>query len=76
MTVSFAIALYLMIWWTMLFAVLPFGIKSQAESGDVQEGTDPGAPVAPGLLKKALITSLVSAATLAIVIAAMRFIEL
>jgi predicted secreted protein len=76
MTVSFAIALYLMIWWTMLFAVLPFGIKSQAESGDVQEGTDPGAPVAPGLLKKALITSLASAATLAIVIAAMRFIEL
>ena len=76
MTVSFAIALYLMIWWTMLFAVLPFDVRSQAESGEFQRGTDPGAPVVPGLLKKALITSLLSAVILAGVIAAIRLIDL
>ena len=76
MTISFAIGLYLLIWWTLLFAVLPFGVRSQAESGDFQQGTDPGAPVAPGLAKKALITSLVSAVVLAVVIAAIRIIEL
>ena len=76
MTVVFVIALYLLIWWTLLFAVLPFGIRSQAETGNVQAGTDPGAPVTHGLVKKALITSLISAVVLAIVLAAMRVVEL
>jgi predicted secreted protein len=76
MTVILAVALYLLIWWTLLFAVLPFGVRSQAETGNVQEGTDPGAPVAPGLAKKALITSLISAVVLALVIAAMQIVEL
>ena len=56
-----AIALYFVIWWITLFAVLPFGIRSQQESGEVVEGTEPGAPVLPGLLKKAAITSVIAA---------------
>ncbi len=28
----------------MLFAVLPWGVRSQQESGEVAPGTDPGAP--------------------------------
>ena len=56
-----AIALYFVIWWITLFAVLPFGIRSQEESGEVVEGTEPGAPVLPGLLKKAAITSVIAA---------------
>jgi hypothetical protein len=42
------IALYFVIWWTVLFAVLPFGVRSQAEAGDVVSGSEPGAPAAPG----------------------------
>jgi len=61
MTVAGGIALYFIIWWTVLFAVLPFGVRSQAEEGEVVPGTEPGAPVLPGLLRKALATSLVSA---------------
>ncbi len=53
MTISGAIALYFIIWWTVLFAILPFGVKSQAETGEVTAGTEPGAPVAPAMLKKA-----------------------
>lgn len=61
MTIASALAVYFIIWWTVLFAVLPFGIRSQQESGDVVEGTEPGAPVLPGLLKKAATTSVIAA---------------
>ncbi|MET0606584.1 MAG: DUF1467 family protein [Beijerinckiaceae bacterium] len=59
-------AIYFVVWWTLLFAVLPFGVRSQAESGEVTPGTDPGAPVAPRLWVKALWTSIVAAVATAI----------
>ncbi len=55
------IAVYLVIWWVVLFAVLPFGVRSQHETGEVVRGTEPGAPVRPRLLIKFLITSLIAA---------------
>jgi len=61
MGVGTAIALYLTIWWTVLFAVLPFGSKSFAEAGVDPEGGDPGAPVNPNLKRKFLTTTWVSA---------------
>jgi predicted secreted protein len=33
MSIPFAIALYFVIWWTVLFAVLPFGVRTQDEAG-------------------------------------------
>lgn len=54
------LAIYFVVWWLMLFAVLPFGVRSQHESGEVAPGTDPGAPVAPRLIVKAIWTSLVA----------------
>ena len=61
MNIVGGLALYFVIWWITLFAVLPFGIRSQHEAGDVVTGTEPGAPVLPGLLRKAVITSLIAA---------------
>ncbi|MCR4520756.1 MULTISPECIES: DUF1467 family protein [Bosea] len=61
MNVVGGLALYFVIWWITLFAVLPFGVRSQEEAGEVVAGTEPGAPVLPGLLKKAVITSLIAA---------------
>jgi predicted secreted protein len=61
MAIATVVAIYFVVWWTLLFTVLPFGVRSQAESGEVVPGTDPGAPAAPGLLRKALWTSLVAA---------------
>lgn len=57
MTVTFGIFVYLIIWWAVLFAVLPLGVKRPENP---EPGTDPGAPDKPMLLKKALITSVVS----------------
>lgn len=60
MSVLAGFAVYFVIWWTVLFCILPLNIRSQAESGEVAHGTEPGAPVAPQLVRKALITSAVA----------------
>jgi predicted secreted protein len=60
MSLLAAFAVYFVIWWTVLFCILPLDIRSQAEAGDVAHGTEPGAPVAPQLARKALITSAVA----------------
>jgi predicted secreted protein len=62
-----AMALYFVVWWTTLFAVLPFGVRSQADAGDVLPGSDPGAPALPALNEKAIWTTLVAAVTFGIV---------
>ena len=59
--ISGGIGLYFVIWWTGLFAVLPFGVRSQAEAGDVVSGSEPGAPAIPRLGLKIIWTTVVSA---------------
>jgi len=61
MPVTSAVAIFFLIWWVVLFAVLPFGIRSQHEDGEMAAGTDPGAPVIPRLGRKLLLTTVVSA---------------
>jgi len=52
------IFVFLVIWWTALFTVLPLWVKRN--DGSI-EGADPGAPQNPHLWRKALTTTLVSA---------------
>jgi len=66
MPVSTGLAIYFIIWWLVLFAVLPWGVRSQHEDGNFVEGTDPGAPVVPALGRKLIWTTLVSAILFAI----------
>lgn len=61
MSLFSGIAIYFIIWWLVLFAVLPVGVRSQHEDGEITLGTDHGAPVRPMLIRKALITSLIAA---------------
>ncbi len=72
MPIPLAIAVYITIWFTILFAILPIGVHSQEEAGSVIPGTEPGAPVAPRLLMKAIATTLVSALLLALLLLYMR----
>jgi predicted secreted protein len=60
MSISSGIAIYFVLWWIVLFAVLPFGIRSQAEDGEAVPGSDPGAPVLPRMLRKLIWTTLIS----------------
>ena len=50
-------AIFLLIWFVILFAVLPWGIRQSAEPAP---GHDPGAPVNPQLGRKAIITTVIS----------------
>ena len=62
MTLATGIAIFLTIWWTALFAILPLGTRTYAESGiEVKDGGDPGAPVNPNLKRKFITTTWVSA---------------
>ncbi len=52
------VMVYLVIWWTVLFCVLPLGVKRVQNPG---KGEERGAPERPELLRKAVITSIVAA---------------
>jgi predicted secreted protein len=58
MAISTAIAIYFLIWWIVLFAVLPWGVRAQGE--ERPPGTDPGAPLVPHLKAKLLWTTAVA----------------
>ena len=44
MALSSGIAVYFICWWITLLAVLPFGVRTQEEEGNVVPGTVPSAP--------------------------------
>lgn len=73
MSLALGIALYFVIWWTILFAVLPFGVRTQAEDGAVVPGTPESAPVRPRLLRLFLVNSLVAAVVFGCVWAAIVY---
>ena len=58
MAVATAVAIYFLIWWIVLFAVLPWGVRAQDE--DSPPGTDPGAPRVPRLRAKLIWTTVVA----------------
>lgn len=59
------VIVYIMIWWIVIFAVLPWGVKplDNPNVGEVNS-----APEKPDLKKKFLITSLISLVILGIVV--------
>lgn len=61
MSVVALIAIYFVVWWIVLFAILPFGVRTQEEEGEVTLGTVRSAPVKPRLIRTAIATSIVSA---------------
>ncbi|MCK5495567.1 MAG: DUF1467 family protein [Hyphomicrobiaceae bacterium] len=61
MNLVFALAIYFVCWWIILFAILPFGVTTQQEAGEVSPGTAESAPVAPRLIPKLIATTIASA---------------
>ena len=54
------VAIYLTVWWVVLFAVLPVGTQPEA-TADPEAGGWRGVPQRPQLLRKLLLTTLISA---------------
>lgn len=61
-----AVTVFIVIWWMVFFAVLPWGVR---RDDTPQIGNDPGAPARPRLLRKALLTTAIAAMLFALVYA-------
>lgn len=73
MSLTLAIAVYIVLWWTVLFAILPIGVRTQGEEGIVVPGTPASAPAQPRLLRIVVLTTLVSTALFAAMWGALRY---
>jgi predicted secreted protein len=61
MTLASGIAVYFIVWWVCLFAVLPFGVRNAHEAGEnVEQGHEAGAPVQPLLWRKIIATTVLA----------------
>ncbi len=69
MSITLSVAIYFIVWWTVLFAVLPIGLRTQEEDGHVVPGTPASAPTQPRFLLILALTSLISAAVFGLIYA-------
>lgn len=60
MAVATAIAIYFIIWWITLFAMLPFGLRTQREDNKVTLGTVESAPAGRHMGRAMLRTTIVA----------------
>ena len=60
MSITLSLAVYFIIWWLVLFTVLPLGVSTQGEEGDVVPGTPESAPATPRLGRKFLLTTIIA----------------
>lgn len=67
MSITFAIAIYFIVWWLTLFAVMPFYVRTQDEAGDVVPGTPESAPARPPMARILIVNTLVATAAFVLV---------
>jgi len=60
-------------WFVVLFTVLPWGVRTQDEEGEVIPGTSESAPVNPAIWRKLLATTVITAILFAIFLATVEF---
>ncbi|TYO89467.1 DUF1467 family protein [Oceanicella actignis] len=60
MTITAAIVLYAVSWFMTLFVILPLGMRSQQDEGDVAPGTPASAPADPQMRRKFRNTTIVA----------------
>lgn len=60
MTLVFGLAIYFVCWWIVLFAILPFGVTTQLDAGQIVPGTAESAPIAPKMIPKLIATTIVT----------------
>ncbi|MGB3502392.1 MAG: DUF1467 family protein [Mesorhizobium sp.] len=53
-------AVFFISWWVVLFATLPFSLRTQDDAGDVTLGTVPSAPTGPHMLRAVVRTTLIT----------------
>lgn len=67
MSLGSAFAIYFVVWWVTLFAVLPFSVRTQAEAGEVVPGAPASAPEKTSFLKIAIRNTVVASIVFAVI---------
>ena len=73
MSIVFGVAIFFVVWWIVLFAVLPFGVRTQGEAGETVAGTPPSAPAKFPLVRIFMINTVVSIVVFCCIWAAIEF---
>ena len=60
-----AAVVFIIVWWLVLFMVLPFGVRPPEE---VEPGTEPGAPGKPRMVVKLAVTTLIALGLTALIV--------
>lgn len=61
MNITGAVILYAVFWFMTFLVILPIGMRSQAEAGEVEPGTPASAPADAVVARKARLTTLIAA---------------
>jgi predicted secreted protein len=69
----FATAIYFIVWWVTLFAVLPFGVRTQHDDGEVVQGTSAGAPVDVRISRIVALTTIAASILFLLALVAMAY---
>lgn len=69
-------AVFFIVWWLVLFATLPFGLRTQDEEGEVTLGTTASAPRGPHMARALLRTTIVTLVIFAVYLVATRYFQL
>jgi predicted secreted protein len=71
MSVFTGIVLYLLIWWVVIFCVLPLDIQSIKDAKET--GNMPGAPQRHGMKRKAILTTIIASGVWLVVFLIIRY---
>lgn len=74
MSLLTGLAVYFILWWLVLFTVLPWGAQSHHEAdAKVEAGNAPSAPIKPRIALKFTLTTVISAVVFALLYAVLEF---
>ncbi len=58
MSITGSIVIFVILWWIVFFSLLPIDVNRKRQ--DIVKGTDPGAPENPKMLKKIILSTLIT----------------
>lgn len=67
MSITAAIVLYVVIWFVTMFVVLPIGLRTQGDEGEIVPGTHAGAPADFKLGRTMIIVTIIGTIVWAVV---------
>ena len=68
-----ATAIFYIVWFVCLFGVLPIGIRTQSDAGEVVQGTSAGAPINANAGRIVGLTTMVASVVFVVILLALRF---